>query len=155
MILDAQGQYANKWAPTLVQANLSTNVVDHLPGSPPSGAFIDLGMGASIGFYLRVDQTVTSGGAATVDFAWLGNLTDPTFASGNLTLWDSGAIGKATLTAGYEYKIKAPRGSAIRYSVLQITIGTAALTAGQFSAWVLNDDFQDNKTSPAGFSLAG
>jgi hypothetical protein len=148
MILDIQTQLATAYAPTSTGTTTPGPVVD-------LEAVVDLGMGNDVIFYLQQTVTATSGGSATVDFQLIGNATDPTFASNNFTIIDQGAIALATLVAGYEQKIKYPRGFLIRYLKLAFVIGTAALTAGTWNAWLLNDAVQDIRAYPAGYANPG
>lgn len=129
MILDHQNRYSNEQAVTTTAG--STNVIDHGPlASGNTGR--DLGAGDPLFLYLLVTQTATAAGAATVTFT-LETDTDESFGSA-VTLWDSGAIGKATLVAGYTFKIPLPRGAYERYTRLKYTVATGPLTAGKFTA---------------------
>lgn len=147
-VQDIQTQLATAYSPTATGANTQGQYVD-------LETIVDEGMGNDIVFYVQVAAAATSGGSATVDFQLIGNPTDPTFSSGNLTLIDTGLIAVATLVAGYEVKIKIPRGFLIRYLKLNVQIGTAVLTAGTFNAWLTTDSLQDIRAYPAGYSLAG
>ncbi len=156
--LDANLQIANLFAPTAIGANISVAaVIDRL-------AIMDDGIGNLFDFYVQLAQAVTSAGAATVDFQLLGNATDPTFASGNVVLADTGPIGKAALIAGHQFSIPISRqawnslqnvAGGTRYLTINAIIGTAALTAGQFNAWILphNGANQSNLAYPNNYTV--
>jgi hypothetical protein len=147
MILDISTQLATAFAPTLVAATPAPNYLDLL-------ALADAGMGADWIWYTNVKTLFTSAGAATLDLILQGNATDPTFAAGNVTVLDSGVIALAALVKGYELKLKYPRGFNVRYLRVVATIGTAAMTAGAIDSWLTNDDMQDVRAYPAGYSVA-
>ncbi len=158
MILDSFSQLAASFAPTATGNNIQTaSVLDLL-------ALNDPGPGSDVGFLIQVMTAVTSAGSATVDFQILGNATDPNFGSGNVVLFDNGAVAKASLVAGYRVAGVLPRqvisaayeakGSFIRYLALNVNIGTAVLTAGAFSCWLLNGNAQQTNLSyAAGFTV--
>jgi hypothetical protein len=95
---------------------------------------------------------VTSDGSATVTFAYIesdtADLGSPT------TLFTTAAIAKATLVAGYQaIKMKIPPNSK-RYVGVLYTVGTAALTAGAFSAFLSKDqNAAKTRTLPAGYTI--
>ena len=151
MILDANLQLAANFAPTAVTTTSAPNYVDLL-------AIQDAGMGNSLIWYIQTAIAATSAGAATLDFILQGNPSDPTFTAGNVTVLDAtqGAlVGFATYATGFEFKLKFPRGSNIRYLRIQAVIGTAALTAGTFNSWLIGDQdaVQDNRPYAAGYSV--
>lgn len=150
------------YAPTGTGTNvITTSVVDLVSNT-------DLGAGNDVEFTAWVTTAVTSAGAATVQILLYGNATDPTFTSNNVTLYDTGAIAKATLVAGYRMAAaKIPRakffgyesavvsasGPTLRYFTYAVVIGTANLTAGAFNAYLTNDGgIQDNIAYPSGYS---
>jgi hypothetical protein len=103
----------------------------------------DIGTGEDTYLVIQVDTAVTSLGSATVDFKYVesdtADLGTPT------TLASTGAVGKATLIAGYQaLKMKIPANSK-RYVGVIYTVATADLTAGAFSAF-LTKDLQSAKT---------
>lgn len=163
MIIDAELLFADgTWGPTATGDNVSPNVTDMGPLGTPIGPGStanlgrDLGQGEPMWFVVTVKQTVTSGGAATVDFRFR------SAAAANLTttavdLVASGAIGKATLVAGYTYMTPIP--SAVvstagyqRYIGANANIGTAVLTAGLFHIALLRNE-QKNQKYGIGFTL--
>lgn len=113
---------------------------------------------------IQIPTAFTSGGAATLDLKLLGNPNDPTFTAGNVTIIDTGVIALASLVAGYQLFFKVPRqaiplpgasefANDYRYMTLSSTIATAAMTAGAINSWITLDGVQDNRTSPAGYTV--
>lgn len=156
MILDLTDQVLVSYSPTSTGSTIQ-NYIDRL-------AKMEDGNGADLYGYIQVAATATSGGSATVQFKVIGNATDPTFASGNKTLADSGAIAVATLVAGWQIPLKInhqqmpslePTTSFYRYVTIQVTIGTAALTAGTFNGWIATLAPQDNLSYPSGYTALG
>lgn len=162
MILDTFDQLGALYAPTAVGANINTGaVLDLLAGNDP-------GPGMDIEFLIQCMTTPASGGAATLDFQLLGNLTDPNFGSGNVVLADSVANGVAapaytTITAGWRFQGVIPRQilttayekktAFVRYLAFCVNIGTAVLTAGAFSCWLSNGKQQANIAYPANYTV--
>lgn len=87
-----------------------------------------------------VDTAVTSGGAATVQFALCSDAQAAIAVDGSQTThFATDAIPKATLVAGYEVcAVELPNGSYERYLGIVQTTGTAALTAGKVNAFLTN-----------------
>lgn len=149
MILDSKGQIATAFAPTTPHDGTILFPTTYYDALAP----IDLGAGETVGFYINVATTCV-GATNTSTFYLIGNLTDPTFTTGNIKLFISDAIAVASLVKGYQIQAKVRPGSVARYFTLGVGLGTADLSAGAFSAWLLNDDFQTAKTSyPAGYSI--
>lgn len=102
----------------------------------------DLGNGRVVYLVISVDTTVTSGGAATVQFilasdAQAAIATDGSATQHILTV----AIPKATLVAGYQIVLALPLESPAYeqfLGILQVT-GVAALTAGKINAFLTLD----------------
>lgn len=145
------------YAPTATGNNINTaSYIDRL-------VKMDDGIGEPLDVLLLVTQAVASVGAATCDFQILGNATDPTFASGNIVMADSGVIAKATLVAGYQVTMTINQqfyaaleaGNVLpRYYALNVNIGTAALTAGAFNCWLTaNRSTPGNLTYPSGYTV--
>lgn len=151
------------FAPTATGNNISTAaVIDRTIA-------MEDGMGTDIDFIGIVTTTVTSGGAATVQFQLLGNATDPTFGSNNVVLYQSIAIPFATLVAGYRLQVpKIPRaaflefinatavagGPVNRYYTVNVIIGTAVLTAGAFNFWLTSEfGVQDNVAYKSNYTV--
>lgn len=164
MLLDNLTQIATSYAPTALGSNICTQgIVDRITA-------MDDGAGQDILFTVYVATSVTSAGSATVEFQLLGNATDPTFASSNVVLVDTGSAGipKATLVAGYravsaviprgafkgyESSILGQAGAPCRYLTLNVIIGTAVLTAGAFNAYLTNNAGIDNIAYKSGFTV--
>lgn len=130
MIIDRFNEFSDAQAPDTVATHASTNVID-------MGA---AGKIEAVPYYLhiKVNTAVTSEGSATVAFLFQ---TDSVVGFGSaVTLWTSAAIAKATLVAGYEV-IRLPINglNLNRYVRVAYTVGTAALTAGAFDAFLSAD----------------
>lgn len=155
MILDLLDQVMSSYAPTATTTTFQ-NYIDRKVAMENAAGF-------ALDVYINVAAAVTSAGAATVQFQAIGNASDPTFASGNVVLFDSGVIAKAALVAGYQCRgtIKRvdmvslePTTSFLRYLTITSTIGTAVLTAGTFNAWFKEGEaIQDNLSYPAGYTV--
>jgi hypothetical protein len=125
MIIDKQLELSLAQAPTTGSTD-STNVIDQ--GAAGNAA-------DALWLVIRVATTVTSAGAATVNFKLQTSADNSSYSS----LFETGAIGKATLTAGYiAAKVRVPVG-ALRYLKVVYTVGTADLTAGAFDAVLVKD----------------
>lgn len=141
MLIDLQLEMSDAQAVTTTSA-LSTGSVDL--------GNCDAGVGEPSQFLeIVVDETVTSGGAATVQFTLQ---TDSDSAFGSATdIWVSAAIAKATLVAGYVVvRMRLPIGME-RYARVKYDTATALLTAGKFSARIVpsvpqNTAYADNIT---------
>lgn len=156
MILDNLDQVMAAYAPTTGATNLQS-YIDRLVAMENAAGYPLFG-------YVNVNTTaLASGGAAEVEFLLLGNASDPTFASGNVTLATSGAIAKASLVKGYQISLAmshAAFGSLeaktafLRYLTIVATITTHDLTAGKFDAWLGFAPMpSDNLSYPAGYSV--
>lgn len=128
MILDRENLFSDGQAVTSTAA--STDYID-------LGVDRDIGIGNELELLISVDTAVTADGSATVTFA-LQTDNASTFDTGPTTLWASSAIGKATLVAGYQIKVRVPRGTD-RYLRVNYTVATGPLTAGAFTAGILLD----------------
>lgn len=112
----------------------------------------DIGTGEDTYLTVLVNTTVTSNGAATVEAKYV--QSDNADLSAPDVLATSGAIGKATLVAGYRaVDIKIPANTK-RYVGVIYTVATADLTAGKFTAY-LSKDRQNPKTRtfPSGWTI--
>lgn len=99
---------------------------------------VDLGVSADLWFVVQVDTAVTSGGAATVSFALASDAQAAIATDGSASVhYQSAAIPKATLIAGYEaVAVKIPGGTYERYLGVLQTTAVAALTAGKVNAFL-------------------
>lgn len=99
----------------------STNYID-------LGADRDIGKGEPVPFLAQITDAFTSGGAATLQL--LLETDDNSSFSSAETLWDSGAIPKATLVAGYKFPLNFIPRTNQRYLRCTLTVGTADGTGG-------------------------
>ncbi len=141
MILDAQNLFSSAQAVT--SSAVSTNVID-------LGVARDIGAGEELELYVLVTEAAAAAGAATVNIQVVTD--DNSAMSSPAVIYDSGAIGKATLAAGYEMKLRLPRGPYERYLALNYSVSTGPLTAGKFTAGIVTGVY-DTKTYPAGYAI--
>ena len=163
MIYDLEFLFADgTWAPTATGDNISPNVTDvgplGTPIGPGSAANLgrDLGQGEKLWFVVTVLQTVTSAGAATVDFR-LRSAANAALTTTPIELISSGAVAKATLVAGYTFMVPLPSYATgvtgyQRFIGANANIGTAVLTAGKFHIGILHDE-QKNQKYGSAFTL--
>lgn len=124
-------------------AQLEFSVAQAVTASAASTNYVDLGaagdavgVGSTCFLVIRVGTAVTSGGASTVTFD-LRTDSDPAFGT-ETTLFTSGAIAKASLTANtWIVQVAVPLGVK-RYLRVYYTVATANLTAGTFDAFITN-----------------
>ena len=152
---------AGVWTPQLVTAvanNVSTNVIDIANTRVPQPA--DFGQGNELDVIISVVNTLTSGGAATIQFQLV--QADDTGISTNVNVLDqTDVFGYASITAGLIITLNWNRtilGVARRYIALRYVIATAVLTnaTGQFIAQV-GDQTQDKGNTTifnAGFTVS-
>ena len=137
MILDKELQFSDSQAVTSTGSNASTNSVD-------MGHSGNWAAGKQLYLHILVKETVTSGGAATVDFQLQGD--DNSSFSSPANAITSGAIAKATLVEGHVISLPIPMQPAAniqRYNRVNYEVATAALTGGKFSSWI-SDQPQTN-----------
>lgn len=150
MITDALLQLSAAQAVTATA--FSTNTID-------LGAARDLGPGEDLYALIGVDEAATAAGAATVTFQIVSsanaNLSSPNIIS------QTDAIGKTELTLGRKPISLCLNASVLnalpigqRYLGLQYTIGTGPLTAGKFTAYIVDSDVSVGKNYPSGFTVA-
>lgn len=156
MIIDNELLFADgTWAPTATGDNISPNVHDTSPvsgiGTGGTNTGRDFGQGEELWFRVLVTQTVTSGGAATVDFRFRTD-SAASLVSSPVDLVASGAIAKATLVAGYTFNVRLPSASYKRYIGANANIGTAVLTAGKFHV-AITKNIQGNTKYASSFGL--
>lgn len=98
----------------------------------------DLGAGRELYLLIVVDEDVTAAGAATVTFTL--ETDDAAAFPSPAVLFTTPAIGKATLVKGYEVaKVALPVGAAYeRFLSVNYTVGTGPLTAGKFTAAIVD-----------------
>lgn len=118
--------FSDEQAVTDVGANPSSDSLDL------TTELADVGVGTPVFLNIEVHTTVTSGGSATVAFSLQHSTDNSSFATKFIT----DAIGKASLTAGKRI-IRTPLPAGLsRYVRVAYTVGTAALTAGKFNAYL-------------------
>jgi hypothetical protein len=126
MILDKNMLFSDAQAETTVAAHASDSYIDIVKAGDAE---------KELYLVIRVNTAVTSGGAATVQFKL--ETDDNSSFSSAATVWDSGAIAKATLVQGYTVvMMRIPKNKLERYTRVTYTIGTAVLTAGAFDAYL-------------------
>jgi hypothetical protein len=151
-ILDANTQLATAYSPT-TGTQQPAFYLDTL-------ALGDWGMGQDWIWYVQIATTFTGG--TSLQLTLQGNATDPTFASGNVTLRDTGAIAEASLLAGSELRLKIDRASIFNNAVLTtnnyryirlnaVSVGTHG--AGVLNSWLTLDAVQDNRPYPSGYTV--
>lgn len=122
-------------------AYASTNYIDlGATGTPHLGAAAlerNIGKGQPIPLFVRITETFTSGGAATLSVAL--QMDDNTSFSSATTIKTSATFALASLTAGtYIFPdLYVPTGITERYVRLLYTIGTATTTAGKITAGIV------------------
>ena len=156
MLDDFLDQLAAAYAVTTQATHIQTaSIIDRLVP-------MEDGAGAPLYFKYVITTSVTTSASGTWDAQLLGNASDPTFGSGNVVLFDSLVQSAATGVKGYRQCAVIPRqaisaayeaiGIPLRYYAFAVIIGTGALTAGAWSAWLSNGPFQDNLAYQAGYT---
>jgi len=138
MILDTYGTFCNGTALNTGGAGnyIVGDVID-------LQALRDIGQSADLDLMVQIATTVASAGAATVQFSLVSDSTPTIATDGTATVHvASGAIGKATLVAGYaamtlDLPLEDPAYE--RYLGIMQTTGTAALTAGAVNAFLVDE----------------
>ncbi|VVE77399.1 Bbp16 family capsid cement protein [Pandoraea sputorum] len=127
MILDTLLNFSAAQAPTTVGDTASTNVVD-------TGAAHDEGIGENMFLLALINTAFTSGGAGTLQVVLQTSPDNSTWTDAEM----SGALALASLTAGTMVRLRLPIGLQ-RYLRVAYRIGTAAMTAGAVSAYLVKD----------------
>ncbi|ECD1688546.1 hypothetical protein EWD09_19180 [Salmonella enterica subsp. enterica serovar Newport] len=134
MILDKLLMLSEKQAVTASAA--SADVIDL---GPIDGTRRDIGVGYPLEFWATVDTTATAAGAATLNVQLQTSPDNSTWT----TIYDSGALALAALTAGKRlFSAKVPAGVQ-RYLRVNYTVDTGPLTAGAFTSGI-NLDVDNN-----------
>jgi hypothetical protein len=128
MILDTQNLFSDSQAITVTAD--STNVIDL------GAASRDISVGGELDILIQVMQAFTAAGAATLQTQVITS-DDSGFATGNVTVFDSGAVAKATLVAGYQIRVGQLQGPVKRYLKLVFTVATGPMTAGKVTGGLL------------------
>jgi len=134
MILDKLLMFSDKQAVTATAA--STDVIDL---GPIDGTRRDIGVGYPLEFWALVNTTATASGAATVNVQLQTSPDNSTWIS----IYESGALALAALTAGKRIvSAKVPSGVQ-KYLRVNYTVSTGPLTAGAFTSGI-NLDVDNN-----------
>ncbi|WP_427022826.1 Bbp16 family capsid cement protein [Enterobacter kobei] len=134
MILDKLLMFSEAQAVTAGGA--STDVIDL---APIDGTRRDIGVGYPLEFWANVNTTATAAGAATLNVQLQTSPDNSTWT----TLYDSGTLALAALTAGKRlFSAKVPAGVQ-RYLRVNYVVGTGPLTAGAFTSGI-NLDVDNN-----------
>ncbi|EFN8927585.1 hypothetical protein D6923_01645 [Escherichia coli] len=127
MILDKLLMFSEAQAVTASAA--STDVIDL---APIDGTRRDIGVGYPLEFWANVNTTATAAGAATLNVQLQTSPDNSTWT----TLYDSGTLALAALTAGKRlFSAKVPAGVQ-RYLRVNYVVGTGPLTAGAFTSGI-------------------
>lgn len=144
-MLDESTKLATAQAVTSTGDTVSTNIYD--AGSVHNA---DISMtGENLWINAVVDTTATSGGSATLQAV----LQDSADAASWSDVVAGPAVAVASLTAGANLLQIQPPVGLRRYFRIAWRVGTAALTAGKFTAYVSNT-IQRNVARPSGFTVA-
>lgn len=138
MILDERNEFADAVAVTGTAA--ATAVLGDVIDLGAAPTLRDIGNGEPIYCVLTVDTAVeASVGAANVTFRLVSDSTD-NLATSATVHWNSGAIAKGTLVAGYVIGAFAlPNGNYERYLGVTFTPDTNNTTAGKVNAFLTKD----------------
>lgn len=143
MIIDSMLYLANAQAVTATGDTASTNVYD-------TGMTADDGIGEPIFVNCLVTTTPTSGGAATIQAVLQTSADNSTWT--DVLLGPALAYNAAGAAAGqYLLQSRLPLGIK-RYVRIAWRVGTAVLTAGNFSAFITKD-IQQAPTNPVNFTV--
>ncbi|ENL0158324.1 hypothetical protein AB3V52_001680 [Escherichia coli] len=130
MITDKLLMFSEAQAVTNTAA--STDVIDL---GPIDGNRRDIGVGYPLEFWVLVNEAATASGEATVNIQLQTSENNSSWS----TIYDSGALAKATLTAGKRVvSAKVPAGVQ-RYRRVNYSVATGPLTAGKFTASISLD----------------
>jgi hypothetical protein len=129
MIFDSENLFSDKQAVTVTAA--STNIIDLGVAAPG-----DLGAGRAVSMAIQMTTAATAAGAATVNFQL--QVDDNAAFSSPTTVASTGAIGKATLVAGYNVALQyVPLHTNERYFRINYVVATGPLTAGNIMAGIV------------------
>ncbi|WP_312388579.1 Bbp16 family capsid cement protein [Stutzerimonas nitrititolerans] len=146
MITDKLNTFSAAQAVTATAA--STDVIDLGPLTH-GNTRRDIGAGEPIHLVVAALTTATAAGEATVNFQLQTSDDNSTW----VTLYDSGAVALAGLSAGKQpVAVAVPRGVR-RYLRVNYVVGTGPLTAGSFFAGLVKD-VQDTAYYASGFTVA-
>lgn len=126
MILDKQLELNDAQEKTAQATTDSDNIIDMTVAGDA---------GVSLWLIIRIVTAVTSGGAGTVQFKAIHD-SAVGFGASPVTFFDSGALAKGTMVAGYTVvKMRLPANMG-RFMKITTTIATADLTAGAWDSFL-------------------
>ena len=143
-MLDLNTKYSLAQAVTSTGDTASTNVYD-----ADSAESSDSGLNDELWFNVICSTTATSGGSATVQAVLQDSADNSTFADALV----GAVLPVASVTQGAVLLQACPPLGLRRYTRIVYRVGTAALTAGKFDAFV-SIDVQRNIARPSGFTVA-
>lgn len=134
-----------------IDSKLKVSSAQVVTASAASTDVIDLAKAGDLGvsglkMMINVDEAAAAAGAATVQFS-LQCDNDSAFGSPKTVIL-SDTIGKADLVAGKQIYLPIPVGMDERYLRVYYTVATGPLTAGKFTAAVVESE-QASKAYPA------
>lgn len=136
MYIDKELEFSDAQAVTAAAG--STNYID-------LGSARDMGLSGPLQVCVTVDEAATATGAATVTFQL--QCDDNSSFSSAKTVIQTDAIGKASLVLGYQFFLPIPVGLDERYVRLYYSVATGPLTAGKFTAQIV-ESVQKSKAYP-------
>lgn len=151
MITDELNRFSNAQAVTATA--VSTDVIDLGPldsaGAPNANTRRDIGQGEPLTFFAHVRAAFTAGGAGTLNIQLQTSDDNSTY----VTLYDSGALALAALTAGARaVAIAVPRGVR-RYLRVNYVVGTGPMLTGTIDAGLVLDYQDPSNNFGSGFKL--
>lgn len=148
MITDKLNMFSGLAGQAVTATAASTDVLDLGPLTH-GNTRRDIGAGEPLYLVIAVLVAAAAAGAATVNFQLQTSDDNATW----VTLFDSGSVAMADMTAGKRpVAVAVPRGVR-RYLRVNYSVGTGPLTAGTFWAGLVKD-VQDTATYASGFTIA-
>lgn len=148
MITDKLNMFSGLAGQSVTATAASTDVLDLGPLTH-GNTRRDIGAGEPLYLVIAVLVAAAAAGAATVNFQLQTSDDNATW----VTLFDSGSVALADMTAGKRpVAVAVPRGVR-RYLRVNYSVGTGPLTAGTFWAGLVKD-VQDTATYASGFTIA-
>lgn len=115
--------------------DLGASATDSLGNTPTS----DIGRYLDGHFIVQVTEAFTAGGGAATLKVELVMADNAALDSNLVVLQDSGAISKATLVAGYQFRLALPVGVSKRYLGCRYTVATNTMDTGKVTAGFVRD----------------
>jgi hypothetical protein len=143
-MLDVNTKFSAAQAVTSTGDTASTNIYDN-----GSANVAEVGLTSELWVNASVNTTVTSAGAATVAVVLQDSADGSTWAD----VLAGATFALAALTAGANLLTVQPPVGTRRFLRIAYRVGTAALTAGSFNAFI-SLDVQRNISRPSGFTVA-